>query len=142
MTEQSSVVDDDAAILILADVILRRQRFDVTKVQNAFKALSLLGSMPPDLFVIDMMMPGMSGLELCQHIRLLPETANTPVIMVSAQTDPSVMANSAKVMGTSMRSARCASFWYWTAQEIQSSSRLGLPSIEQHSSKVVPASGS
>ena len=91
MSKRIMVVDDDAAILILADVILRRQRFDVTKVQNAFKALSLLGSMSPDLFVIDMMMPGMSGLELCQHIRLLPETANTPVIMVSAQTDPSVM---------------------------------------------------
>ena len=87
MSKLIMVVDDDSAILILADVILRRQRFDVIKAQNAFRALSLLGSLIPDLFVVDMMMPGMDGLEFCRHVRSRPETCSIPVILVSAQTD-------------------------------------------------------
>ena len=55
---------------------------------------------------------------------------------------PSVMAKSAKVMGRDSSCSLPASSWYLMAQLIQSSSRLGLPSMEQHSAKVVPASGS
>ena len=55
---------------------------------------------------------------------------------------PSVMAKSAKVKGTSMEASSPFSLVYLMVQSIQSFSRSGLPSMEQQSSKVVPASGS
>jgi CheY-like chemotaxis protein len=81
------VVDDETSILMLIEISLKRSGFEVITVDNPFRALDLLEESTPDLLILDMMMPGMDGLELCQKIRSRPQTAKTPVIVFSALND-------------------------------------------------------
>lgn len=87
MKRQIMLVDDESGMLDLVGLILQRQGLSVLKVKDAFTALALLESLNPDLFVLDVMMPGMNGIELCRRIRQRPETSETPVIMLSVRTD-------------------------------------------------------
>ncbi|NLE53030.1 MAG: response regulator [Chloroflexi bacterium] len=87
MKRQIMLVDDESGMLDLVGLILQRQGLSVLKVKDAYTALALLESSNPDLFVLDVMMPGMNGIELCRRIRQRPETVETPVVMLSARTD-------------------------------------------------------
>lgn len=87
MKRQIMLVDDESGMLDLVGLILQRQGLSVLKVKDAFTALALLESSNPDLFVLDVMMPGMNGIELCRRIRQRPESSETPVVMLSARTD-------------------------------------------------------
>lgn len=87
MKRQIMLVDDESGMLDLVGLILQRQGLSVLKVKDAFTALALLESSNPDLFVLDVMMPGMNGIELCRRIRQRPETSETPVVILSARTD-------------------------------------------------------
>jgi two-component system, OmpR family, phosphate regulon response regulator PhoB len=87
MNKQIMVVDDEVNILLLLDITLKRRGFTVLKANDSYSALMMLESSTPDLFILDVMMPGMDGLELCRQIRARPETAHTPVIMLSARYD-------------------------------------------------------
>jgi two-component system cell cycle response regulator len=88
MSKQIMVVDDEVQILTLMEVTLQRRGYTVFKARNAAAALAMLDSLTPDLFILDVMMPGMDGIELCKAIRTRPATAHTPVLMVSALNDP------------------------------------------------------
>src|SRR5260221_1379365 len=83
MNEKIMVVDDEPISLALLEIILRRKGFTVVTVGDAFRALALLPKEKPDLLIVDMMMPGISGLELCRELRARPDTANLPVLMLS-----------------------------------------------------------
>jgi two-component system, OmpR family, phosphate regulon response regulator PhoB len=87
MNKQIMVVDDEAHILLLLDITLKRRGFTVLKANDPYAALIMLDSVTPDLFILDVMMPGMDGLELCRQIRARPETAQTPIMMLSARYD-------------------------------------------------------
>ena len=78
------IVDDDDQILVLIEILLRRQGYQVLKAPSAASALEQLKTNTPDLFILDYMMPGMNGIELCQQIRLDPKVCKAPVIMLSA----------------------------------------------------------
>lgn len=77
-------VDDEANMLHLIELVLKRLRCTVVKVSNPLDVTQLLTSVIPDLFVLDVMMPQMNGIELCAYIRSVPATARTPIIMLSA----------------------------------------------------------
>ncbi len=87
MNKQIMVVDDEVNILLLLDITLKRRGFTVLKAADSCSALTMLEASTPDLFILDVMMPGMDGLELCRRIRARPATAHTPVIMLSARYD-------------------------------------------------------
>src|SRR5215204_3247976 len=78
------VVDDDEQILVLVEILLRRQGYSVLKAPSPFAALNLLGSNTPDLILLDYMMPGMNGVELCAHIRTTLGLTKVPIVMLSA----------------------------------------------------------
>ena len=78
------IVDDDEQILTLVEILLRRQGYQVVKAQSPYSALEFLDVTPPDLMLLDYMMPGMNGLELCSQIRLHPNAGKMPVLMLSA----------------------------------------------------------
>jgi len=78
------IVDDDDQILTLVEILLRRQGYHVLKAQSPYAALELLDAAAPDLALLDYMMPGMNGLELCEQIRLHPKAGKLPVLMLSA----------------------------------------------------------
>jgi DNA-binding response OmpR family regulator len=87
MNEKIMVVDDEPVMLALLEIILRRKGFTVLSAGGAYQALVLLAKEKPDLIILDVMMPGITGLELCQHLRTRSDTAQTPVIMLSCRAD-------------------------------------------------------
>lgn len=90
-----------ATILIVDDIADNRQllRFDleddqhtVIEAADGYACLEKVEASPPDLILLDMMMPGLSGLEVLQRLKTAPSTSNIPVIMVSANdTDDSII---------------------------------------------------
>ncbi len=81
------VVDDEIGALTLIGIMLERGGFGVSKARDAKTALELLDSLTPDLIILDVMMPGMNGIDLCQLIRKREATRRTPVLILSARGD-------------------------------------------------------
>lgn len=81
------VVDDEIGALTLIGIMLERGGFEVLKAQNADAALAVLENETPDLFILDVMMPGMNGIELCQLLRSRPQTEEIPILILSARGD-------------------------------------------------------
>lgn len=84
------VVDDEVGALTLIGIMLDRGGFHVLKAQNANQALSMLDRETPDLIILDIMMPGMDGVELCRTIRLRGERGapgQMPILILSTRND-------------------------------------------------------
>ncbi len=81
------VVDDEIGALTLIGIMLDRGGFEVLKARDANQALAILDKETPDLMILDVMMPDINGIELCQMIRKRKETADTPVLILSARGD-------------------------------------------------------
>jgi DNA-binding response OmpR family regulator len=79
------VADDDADIRELVLFKLEASGFEVTAVADGQTALDAALADPPDLVVLDLMMPGLTGLEVCAALRGAPTTADLPVIMLTAK---------------------------------------------------------
>ncbi len=79
------VVDDDRDIARFVEVNLRLQGFDVAVAHGGDDALLLVGQVHPDLAIIDLMMPGMDGLDLTRALRASPLTSSIPIIMLTAR---------------------------------------------------------
>lgn len=82
------VVDDEVGALTLIGIMLERGGFEVLKARDAYAALEVLETNTPDLLILDVMMPGMNGIELCRRIREMPKMTGVPVVMLSARGDP------------------------------------------------------
>ncbi len=78
------IVDDDEQVLTLVELLLRRQGYQVMKALSAAAALELLNTSQPDLFILDYMMPGMNGIELCEQLRSDPVWGKAHILMLSA----------------------------------------------------------
>ena len=76
------IVDDEQEIADLVEIYLVSDGYKVFKANNAQDGLDILDKEDIDLVLLDIMMPGMSGLEMCKKIR---ETNNIPIIMISAK---------------------------------------------------------
>jgi CheY-like chemotaxis protein len=87
MSKLILVVDDDTQTRTLISILLQRRGFRVIEAADAFEALDLLETHEPALIILDVMMPGMDGFELCQQVRQRPTTAATPIIIFSAMRD-------------------------------------------------------
>jgi adenylate cyclase len=81
------VVDDQAANIRLLDAILSPRGYDVLTAASGDEALLLLDAEDVDLVLLDVVMPGMDGHEVCRAIRERPQTAYLPVVMVTASGD-------------------------------------------------------
>ncbi len=79
------VVDDDADIARFVQVNLELQGFEVMVGYDGEQALTLIGERQPDLAVVDLMMPKITGIELTQKLRANPLTAAIPIIMLTAK---------------------------------------------------------
>ncbi len=78
------VVDDDEDSRFLVERVLSRQEFEVTAVSNGKAAMESALSAPPDLIVLDIMMPGMDGHEVYARLKESDKTRNIPIIMLTA----------------------------------------------------------
>jgi DNA-binding response OmpR family regulator len=87
-SKQVLLVDDDVGVLKLYGMILAREGIEVLKADSASSALTMLKEKTPDLLILDIMMPGVDGIELCKQVRASTQTADIPVIFLSAKRDP------------------------------------------------------
>lgn len=78
------VVDDEKDIVKAIEIYLKSGNYNVLKANNGFDALKLMDQNKIDLFLVDIMMEGMDGLELTQRIR---EVSNAPIIILSAKSE-------------------------------------------------------
>ena len=68
-------------------LMLVRAGFDVREAEDGKTALAEVAQVVPDLMILDIMMPGIDGFEVCTRLRSEGNTANLPIIMLSAKTD-------------------------------------------------------
>ena len=87
MTARVLVVDDIAANLRLLQVKLLNEYYQVAVAASGPEALSIAARWMPDVVLLDVMMPGMDGFEVCRRLKAQPLTAHVPVVMVTALTD-------------------------------------------------------
>jgi len=79
------LVEDDAALAELLVYHFKREDFDVRQTPDGEEALLMAQESPPDIVLLDWMVEGISGIEVCRRLRRMPETANVPIIMLTAR---------------------------------------------------------
>jgi len=86
MIRTIAVLDDEEDILELLRTYLTRAGFKVIALAEPEKFLKVVAQEPPDLILLDLMLPGADGLEICRYLKKRPETASVPIIMLTART--------------------------------------------------------
>ena len=84
MAERVLVVDDEKSIRTIVEYALKDGGFEVVSASRGDDALEIVEKEPVDLVVLDLMLPGIDGIEVCRRIRA---TRNVPIIMLSARDD-------------------------------------------------------
>ena len=93
MSEQNKpyglIVEDEAPLVTLLRYNLEKQGFRVEDAGDGGEALTRITEAPPDLLLLDWMLPTMSGIELCRQLRRRPATRTLPIIMLTARAEDS-----------------------------------------------------
>ncbi|HML24489.1 MAG TPA: response regulator, partial [Aggregatilinea sp.] len=85
---QILLVDDDLNLLQMVRLMLQRLGHQVVTSRNGEEGLRLAAEMQPDLAIIDIMMPGLSGYDVVNRLRVDPKTAHVPIIILTARSQP------------------------------------------------------
>jgi len=83
MTGKILIVDDESAARAALETLLRREGFEVRDASDGASALVECANFRPDLILLDILMPGMNGFEVCRRIKATPETRLTPVVLIT-----------------------------------------------------------
>ncbi len=83
------IVDDEPDLLELVKHQLGKEHYEVTTAQDGEVALAQARRQPPDLVVLDLMLPGIDGLEVCRRLKSDPRTMHVPIIMLTAKGEES-----------------------------------------------------
>ena len=86
------IVDDDAMARETLEALLRREGYTLLFATNGSEVLDRLAQLAPDLILLDVMMPGMNGYELCERIKAMPTHRHIPIILLTALDSPSDLA--------------------------------------------------
>jgi two-component system, OmpR family, response regulator MtrA len=78
------VVDDDAALAEMLGIVLRGEGFEPTFVADGERAMDVFRDTRPDLVLLDLMLPGMDGIDVCRQIR---SESGVPIVMLTAKSD-------------------------------------------------------
>ncbi len=81
------LIDDDVRLASLLKEYLAKGDIDVQHVEDGERGLAVLRRAPVDVVLLDLMLPGLDGLEICRRIRATPDLANTAVLMLTAKGD-------------------------------------------------------
>ncbi len=85
--ERILIVEDEEDILELERYNLEREGYRVSAVMSGEEALRLVKSQEFDLIILDLMLPGLDGLEVCKRVKNNPETGETAIVMITAKGD-------------------------------------------------------
>ena len=89
MSHKILVVEDEADLLDLVVYNLRKEGFKPLRAETGEKALEIAKAERPDLILLDLMMPGVDGLEVCRRLRANEATADIPIVMMTARVEES-----------------------------------------------------
>lgn len=78
------IVDDNDDIITTYRVVLDRMGFEVAVARNGIECLEMIGEVEPDLVLLDVLLPGLSGSEVCRSIKDTARTTEIPVIAITA----------------------------------------------------------
>ncbi len=81
------IVDDDLRIIRILSTYLQMEGFAVETAMNSENALGCIAEKPPDIVILDVMLPNVDGIELCRQIRQHHEWERIPIIMFSAKSE-------------------------------------------------------
>jgi len=81
------IVDDEINIIELLKMNLKKYGYEVYSALDGESALKVAVDKIPDIIILDIMMPGIDGLETCRRMKLIPELQRTPIIMLSARSE-------------------------------------------------------
>ena len=84
MSSRILVVDDDIALAEMIGIVLQTEGFEVVDCADGAQALDVFHQVTPDLVLLDLMLPGMDGIEIC---RLIRRESDVPVVMLTARSD-------------------------------------------------------
>src|SRR4051794_15402659 len=84
MKSRVLVVDDDPALAEMLTIVLRGEGFDTAVVADGTRALPAVRELRPDVVLLDLMLPGMNGVDVCRAIRA---ESGVPIVMLAAKTD-------------------------------------------------------
>lgn len=87
MASRVLLVEDEHALVEVLRYNLEREGFEVQSCGDGREALRLARLNPPDLVILDLMLPGLDGLEVCRLLRADPATANVPILMLTARSE-------------------------------------------------------
>lgn len=82
------IVDDEPLTTEMIGMFLRLSGHEAIEAGDCAEARAKLAYTDPDVILLDIMLPDMSGIELCRELRASPKTSNTPIIMISATAPP------------------------------------------------------
>lgn len=82
---QVLAIDDDYDCLVMVQHMLRQMGFAVTAARSGQEALALVGSVQPDVILLDLLMPDMDGFTVLDKLKSAPSTRSIPVVIVSAR---------------------------------------------------------
>ena len=79
------IVEDEDNIALALSTVLGREGWELTRIEDGAAALEEIRARQPDLVILDVMLPSVSGYEICQQIRLDPALAGTRILMMTAR---------------------------------------------------------
>jgi len=85
MVKKILIIEDDPAISRLVDYSLRHEGYEVITATNGLEGIRKAHNEAPDLIILDVMLPGMDGFEICHRLRSEPDTAQLLILMFSAK---------------------------------------------------------
>ncbi|MBP7688546.1 MAG: response regulator [Thermoflexales bacterium] len=91
------IVEDDPDARKVLSLILKLDGYQIHSAPGGQEALNILADLVPDVILLDVMMPGMDGYQVCQWVRSNPAVRHVPVIMLSGKADPESVARGMEV---------------------------------------------
>jgi DNA-binding response OmpR family regulator len=85
MTKKILIIEDDPATQRLVDYSLKQEGYQVITASNGLDGIRKAIGLSPDLVILDIMLPGMDGFEICYRLKSEPATAQIPILMFSAK---------------------------------------------------------
>lgn len=79
------IVDDEPNIVLSLEFLLRQQGYEVSVARDGEEALAAASRLRPDLVVLDVMLPGLDGFEVCRRLRERPEVAGLKILLLTAR---------------------------------------------------------
>jgi two-component system, OmpR family, alkaline phosphatase synthesis response regulator PhoP len=85
MAKTILIVDDEPSILMTIQFLMKQQGYDVLTAERGEDALDLISRYKPDLVLLDIMLPGIDGYEVCEIIRLNPDYGEVKIVFLTAK---------------------------------------------------------